>query len=275
MIKKYLITLLLLLNTLSSFADEVQDQVVELQKSEVILLDNIYDHRDYATELWNSIVKNPGKNSNREDLERALVTLQKAQEIGALLLEVQNQLITFYTKYDKNEQNLSTAHMNRKITENLLTEISKFNSEFLTLKSKLATSVDTPKAEHKKEPGINKWTSIPWISDKEFREKIYDYYSGGLNQFIHKKPVVLLFYNFEQEPSLDQLLNIEDVYEKYRDQIEFYRVSYHNNKELIKVFQVESLPTIYYLNTNGELKSHTGNRGFYDIDQMIQNHMVL
>lgn len=273
--KKYCLFITLILLSTLNYADAVQDQVVELQKSEKILLDTIYDHRDYATELWNSVVKNPGASTNNDNINKALTTLKKAEDIGALLIEVQNQLILFYSKYEKNESNLSTAQMNQTITNRLLKELEQLKGEFLTLQKKLeqVESVITKQPGFKDEPGIEKWTSIPWISDKKFRAEIYDYYTGGANKFIHNKPVVLLFYNINQEPSQDQFLNIEDIFERHRNSINFYRVSSDNNKELIKVFQVTSLPTIYYLNMGGELKKHIGTKGYYDIEQMIENHM--
>lgn len=131
--KKFILLLIALQATVTISSRDVRDNIIQLQKSEAIIVDTIYDRRDYATELWNEAVLEVNEIEKKKILNKGVTVLNSAEELGALLLEIQDQLIIYYTEYEKSEENLKTAKGNRVIGENLLKEITLLKEEFLTV----------------------------------------------------------------------------------------------------------------------------------------------
>lgn len=99
----------------------------------------------------------------------------------------------------------------------------------------------------KLEPGkLNEITGI------YFRENIHDYKNGTEFTYKGDKPVVIDFWASWCGPCMKLLLVMEQLAEKYKDQVIFLKVNADKEKELCNKFNINALPTLFFLPVNGK-----------------------
>ncbi len=89
------------------------------------------------------------------------------------------------------------------------------------------------------------------IGRAEFLEYIFDYRNG--TDFILKgdKPVVIDFWTSWCGPCMKMLPQMEKIAETYKDKIVFYKVNADKEKELCSRFNIQSLPTLFFIPKEG------------------------
>lgn len=97
------------------------------------------------------------------------------------------------------------------------------------------------------EPGkLNEITGI------YFRENIHDYKNGTEFTYKGDKPVVIDFWASWCGPCMRLLPVMEQLAEKYKDQVIFLKVNADKEKELCNKFKINALPTLFFLPVNGK-----------------------
>ncbi|MGF7057318.1 thioredoxin family protein [Brassicibacter mesophilus] len=70
--------------------------------------------------------------------------------------------------------------------------------------------------------------------------------------------VILVFYTAQFEPSNRMLGQLSELYEAYGHNIQMYKVDYQEQAELVKIFEVVSLPTLIMFKNGNEKYRFTG-----------------
>lgn len=97
------------------------------------------------------------------------------------------------------------------------------------------------------EPGkLNEITGV------YFRENIHDYKNGTEFTYKGDKPVVIDFWASWCGPCMRLLPVMEQLAEKYKDQVIFLKVNADKEKELCNKFNINALPTLFFLPVNGK-----------------------
>ena len=97
------------------------------------------------------------------------------------------------------------------------------------------------------EPGkVNEITGV------YFREHIHDYMKGTDFIFKGDKPVVIDFWASWCGPCMKLLPVMEQLAAKYKDQVIFLKVNADKEKELCNKFNINALPTLFFLPVNGK-----------------------
>lgn len=85
-----------------------------------------------------------------------------------------------------------------------------------------------------------------------FLEHIFDYRTG--NDFVYNgdKPVVVDFWATWCGPCMRLLPKMEELAEKYKGKVMFYKVNADKEKDLCKHFGVQALPTLFFIPVGGK-----------------------
>ena len=111
------------------------------------------------------------------------------------------------------------------------------------------------------------------ITREYFLEHIFDYRKGG--EFVSKseKPVVIDFWATWCGPCMKLLPFMEQLAEKYKDQVIFLKVDADKEKELCSMYNVNALPTLFFIPVGGKPIVEVG--GVPEkIEQAIKEHLL-
>lgn len=111
------------------------------------------------------------------------------------------------------------------------------------------------------------------ITGEYFLEHIFDYKKGG--DFVLKgdKPVVIDFWASWCGPCMKMLPIMEKLAAKYKDQVIFYKVNADVERELCRVYDIEALPTFFFIPVGGKPIVEVGARP-ENFESIIQEQLL-
>ena len=132
----------------------------------------------------------------------------------------------------------------------------------------MAVKDEVTETEVKIEPG-----KVNPITREYFLEHIFDYRKGG--EFVSKsdKPVVIDFWATWCGPCKQLLPFMEQLAEKYKDQVIFLKVDADKEKELCSMYNVNALPTLFFIPVGGKPIVEVGAVP-EKIEQAIKEHLL-
>lgn len=111
------------------------------------------------------------------------------------------------------------------------------------------------------------------ITKDDFIEYIFDYKSGTDFKLKGDKPVVIDFWAPWCGPCMRMMPTMEKLAEKYKDQIIFYKINADLEKELSARFNVQALPTMFFINPGEAPKVEIGDQSS-TILNTIEQHLL-
>lgn len=158
----------------------------------------------------------------------------RAKEISLVNVKIYNGEVTVNPNLVKSEAGLALLDYGI-ISVDFSKEKIYFQSYEKTVINK-ETKPDLLKIEHGKLNAITK---------DEFTEYIYDYKNNNEFKLKGDKPVIIDFWASWCGPCMSMLPLMEQLAEKYKDKIVFYKVNADKEKELCSIFNVVALPTLF------------------------------
>lgn len=126
--------------------------------------------------------------------------------------------------------------------------------------------VKTSKEEAKKE------AELPSISYKEFLDNIYDFEHDSTQTWSNKsgRPVVIDFYATWCAPCKKLGPSLLELSNKYKGQVDFYKVDTEKEERLAMAFNVSSVPTLMFIPKEGDPYLSIGYISKGEINQIIK-----
>ena len=105
------------------------------------------------------------------------------------------------------------------------------------------------------------------ITGEYFLEHVFDYKKGG--DFVLKgdKPVVIDFWASWCGPCMKMVPFMEKLAAQYKDQVIFYKVNADVERELCRIYNIEALPTFFFIPVGGKPIVEVGPENFESIIQ--------
>lgn len=122
---------------------------------------------------------------------------------------------------------------------------------------------------------INKDTELPSISYKEFLDNIYDFEHDSTQTWSNKsgRPVVIDFYATWCAPCKKLAPSLLELSDKYKGQVDFYKVDTEKEERLAMAFNISSVPTLMFIPKEGEPYLSVGYISKGEINQIIKELM--
>ena len=93
---------------------------------------------------------------------------------------------------------------------------------------------------------------VVYLTTEQFRDRIFDYKTEKEWAFKGEKPCVIDFYTTWCGPCKRLAPIMEDLSQKYCDQVVFYKADTERERELAYVFGINSIPQVLYIPTEGK-----------------------
>ena len=93
---------------------------------------------------------------------------------------------------------------------------------------------------------------VVYITTEQFKERIFDYKTEKDWIFKGNKPCVIDFYTTWCGPCKRLAPIMEEMSQKYCDQVVFYRADTERERELAYVFNINSIPQVLYIPMEGK-----------------------
>ena len=93
---------------------------------------------------------------------------------------------------------------------------------------------------------------VVYISTDQFRTRIFDYKKEKEWKYQGDKPCVIDFYTTWCGPCKRLAPIMEEMSQKYCDQVKFYKADTERERELAYVFGISSIPQVLYIPVTGK-----------------------
>ena len=93
---------------------------------------------------------------------------------------------------------------------------------------------------------------VVYLTTEQFRERIFDYKADKEWNYRGNKPCVIDFYTTWCGPCKRLAPIMEELSQKYCDQVVFYKADTERERELAYVFGINSIPQVLYIPVEGK-----------------------
>ena len=114
--------------------------------------------------------------------------------------------------------------------------------------------------------------TIQTLSTKEFNEKVYDINADKL-KYKGDKPAIVDFYADWCGPCRAIAPTLQELADKYGDEIVIYKVNIDNSPELAQAFGIRSIPAVMYIPLKGEPAMTLGARDKAKFEKEIATYL--
>ena len=93
---------------------------------------------------------------------------------------------------------------------------------------------------------------VVYITTEQFRDRVFDYKAEKDWVYKGDKPCVIDFYTTWCGPCKRLAPIMEELSQKYCDQVKFYKADTERERELAYVFNISSIPQVLYIPAKGQ-----------------------
>lgn len=93
---------------------------------------------------------------------------------------------------------------------------------------------------------------VTYLTSAEFKTKIMDYSVEKEWKYVGKKPCVIDFYTTWCGPCKRLAPIMDELSEKYKGKVIFYKADTERERDLAYVFQINSIPQVLYIPVEGQ-----------------------
>ncbi len=118
------------------------------------------------------------------------------------------------------------------------------------------------------------FAEVNQMTTAQFKDRIYDYSSSAEWKFKGKKPVIIDFYTTWCGPCKRLAPIMEELSEKYKGRVVFYKVDIEKEPELAAKFQISSIPQVLYIPMKGKPQKLVGLYPKDQIEEIITQFLL-
>lgn len=115
---------------------------------------------------------------------------------------------------------------------------------------------------------------VQYLTTAQFKERVYDYTKSNEWKFKGKKPMIIDFYTTWCGPCKRLAPIMEELSEKYKGRVVFYKVDIERDRELANEFQVSSIPQVLYIPMSGKPQKLVGLYPKEQIEEIINSFLL-
>lgn len=111
------------------------------------------------------------------------------------------------------------------------------------------------------------------VNTEQFIEQIIDFRDKDW-RFLGDQPVVIDFYASWCPPCKKLSPILDELSQEYKGKVKFYKVNVDNEPDLVKAFDIKSMPTLVYVALNGDMTSSIGYMTKKKLIELIEENLL-
>ncbi len=113
------------------------------------------------------------------------------------------------------------------------------------------------------------------LTEKTFKEKVWNYEKNSSFKFEGDKPVIVDFYADWCSPCKLVANNLAAIQKQHGNNIQVYKVNIDNSEKIANLFSVRSIPTLLFIKAEGNLKKIVKYKDKAGLEKLVKNYLGL
>lgn len=116
--------------------------------------------------------------------------------------------------------------------------------------------------------------TIDELNAATFKQKVWNYTKNTKFTRVGELPVILDFYATWCRPCKMLAPHLQTIQNKYKGKLIVYRIDVDKEPELAKLFKVEAMPTIIFINNKTAYTSELGYRDYDEFEALVKKNFL-
>ena len=116
--------------------------------------------------------------------------------------------------------------------------------------------------------------SVSYLNKEDFTTKVANVWNGGEWKYLGDKPAIIDIFATWCGPCKALSPILEEVADKYKDQIYVYKVDVDQQEELAALFNIRSVPSLLFIPMEGKPKMERGVMSKSDLEYAIKSVLL-
>lgn len=113
---------------------------------------------------------------------------------------------------------------------------------------------------------------IEELTTATFKQKVWNYEKSKEFSRISKLPVILDFHATWCRPCKMLAPHLQDIQNRYKGKLIVYKIDVDKEPELARLFKIQAMPTIVFVNSKTEYKSEVGYRDLAEFEEITKKY---
>lgn len=114
--------------------------------------------------------------------------------------------------------------------------------------------------------------SIDELNSATFKQKVWNYSKSTKFSRVGELPIILDFYATWCRPCKMLAPHLQTIQNKYKGKLIVYRIDVDKEPELSKLFKIEAMPTIIFINKKSSYVSELGYRDYNEFEAIVKKN---
>ena len=115
---------------------------------------------------------------------------------------------------------------------------------------------------------------VKYMTTSQFKKEVFDYEKNAEWKYLGKRPMVIDFYTTWCGPCKRLAPIMEELSEKYKGKVDFYKIDIERDREPANRFDVTSIPQVLYVPMNGKPQKLIGLYPKEQIEEIIESFLL-
>lgn len=117
--------------------------------------------------------------------------------------------------------------------------------------------------------------AIEELNTASFKKKVWNYTKSTNFNRVGELPIILDFYATWCRPCKMLAPHLQTIQNKYKSKLIVYSIDVDKEPELAKLFKVEAMPTIIFVNSKSAYISELGYRDYDEFEALVKKNFLL
>lgn len=113
---------------------------------------------------------------------------------------------------------------------------------------------------------------IKELTASDFKTKVWNFDTNKSFSRVGKLPIILDFHATWCRPCKMLAPHLQAIQNKFNGKLIVYKIDVDKEPQLAKLFQVEAMPTIVFVNSKTGYKSELGYRDYNEFEKLVNQH---